>query len=68
LDKGKVAGAGLDVFEEEPPQKVSVSERLAKHDKVIATHHDIADTEALEDKGLDGIKGAPSRKGIHPSQ
>jgi len=35
LDEGKIAGAGLDVFEEEPPSEWS----LVKHPKLIATPH-----------------------------
>jgi D-3-phosphoglycerate dehydrogenase len=35
LDENKIAGAGLDVFEKEPP----VDWRLVKHPKVIATPH-----------------------------
>ncbi|MFW9912953.1 MAG: D-2-hydroxyacid dehydrogenase [Candidatus Thorarchaeota archaeon] len=35
LDDNKIAGAGLDVFEKEPP----VDWRLVKHPKVIATPH-----------------------------
>jgi D-3-phosphoglycerate dehydrogenase len=35
LDAGKVRGAGVDVFEKEPPADWT----LAKHPKVIATPH-----------------------------
>ncbi|MHA2602535.1 MAG: D-2-hydroxyacid dehydrogenase [Candidatus Thorarchaeota archaeon SMTZ1-83] len=35
LDENKIAGAGLDVFEEEPP----VEWELVKHPKVVATPH-----------------------------
>lgn len=35
LDSGHVAGAGLDVFEEEPPK----SESIAAHPRIIATPH-----------------------------
>ena len=35
LDEGKIAGAGLDVFETEPPDDWT----LAKHPKVVATPH-----------------------------
>ncbi len=35
LDENKIAGAGLDVFEEEPP----VEWKLAKHPNVVATPH-----------------------------
>ncbi|KAK4532546.1 hypothetical protein CCYA_CCYA12G3403 [Cyanidiococcus yangmingshanensis] len=41
LESGKVAGAALDVFVQEPPNKfpTSASGRLAKHSKVVATPH-----------------------------
>ena len=35
LDDGTVRGAGIDVFDKEPPEEWS----LAKHPKVIATPH-----------------------------
>jgi len=59
---------GLDVFEEESPPESGVSEGSAKQDKVIATHHSVADTaEASEDKGnavLEPPKGC-IRKGYN---
>ena len=45
LDSGKVAGAGIDVFEEEPTK----NEALVNHPKVSVTHHiGAATTEAQE--------------------
>ncbi|MFQ5832959.1 MAG: D-2-hydroxyacid dehydrogenase [Candidatus Thorarchaeota archaeon] len=35
LDEGKIAGAGLDVFEKEPPTEW----KLVKHTKIVATPH-----------------------------
>ncbi len=35
LDEGKIAGAGLDVFEKEPPTEW----KLVKHPKIVATPH-----------------------------
>lgn len=52
LDENKISGVALDVFEHNPPFGDKVSERLAKHPKVVATPHSIAQTkEALESKG-----------------
>lgn len=44
LDSGHVAGAGLDVFEKEPPEYTGAS----KHPKVIATPHIGASTEEAQ--------------------
>jgi D-3-phosphoglycerate dehydrogenase len=50
LESGKVAGAGLDVFREEP----SGNQRLLSHPRVIATPHIAASTvEAQEQVGVD---------------
>jgi D-3-phosphoglycerate dehydrogenase len=50
IDSGVVAGAGLDVFEKEPPTDWS----LAQLSKVVATPHIAASTEeAQEQVGLD---------------
>ena len=50
LDSGRVAGAALDVYTQEPP----VDWRLAKHPKVVATPHVGAATgEAQERVGTD---------------
>lgn len=50
LDSGQVAGAGLDVFEREPP----VDWALAQHPSVVATPHVAASTtEAQERVGLE---------------
>ncbi|SNB44986.1 phosphoglycerate dehydrogenase [Geobacter sp. DSM 9736] len=38
LEKGKVAGAAIDVFSEEPPKSEAVK-RLIAHDKVVVTPH-----------------------------
>jgi D-3-phosphoglycerate dehydrogenase / 2-oxoglutarate reductase len=45
LETGKVAGAGLDVFEVEPPGENSV----ARHPKVIATPHIAGSTEEAQE-------------------
>ncbi|MHA1935653.1 MAG: hydroxyacid dehydrogenase [Candidatus Thorarchaeota archaeon] len=44
LDEGKIAGAGLDVFEKEPP----VDWQLVKHPKLIATPHIASSTREAQ--------------------
>jgi D-3-phosphoglycerate dehydrogenase len=39
LNEGRLAGAALDVFSQEPPAPGSVAEALMKHPKVVATSH-----------------------------
>jgi D-3-phosphoglycerate dehydrogenase len=46
LDSGKVAGAGLDVFEEEP----ATESPLIDHPKVVATPHLGASTQEAQDR------------------
>ncbi len=54
LISGKLAGAGLDVLESEPPLPGSVSERLTKLDNVIVTPHLGASAkEAQEEAALE---------------
>jgi len=52
LETNKLAGAALDVFYHQPPLLNNSSEKLARHEKVIASPHSIAQTtEALRQKG-----------------
>lgn len=54
LDEGWIAGAGLDVFTQEPPAEGSVADRLARHPKVVSTPHLGASTvEAQENVSMD---------------
>lgn len=56
LESGKVAGAALDCFEFEPPNKHpdSISAKVVKHPKVLATPHLGASTrEAQEDVAIE---------------
>ncbi len=39
LDTGRIAGAALDVFAEEPPPRDGAGARLLRHPKVVATPH-----------------------------
>lgn len=56
LQKGKIAGAALDVFEKEP---LSVSSPLTSMDNVILTSHSVAWTEELfRDMGRIDCEGA----------
>jgi D-3-phosphoglycerate dehydrogenase len=47
LELGKVSGAGLDVYEKEPPDS---SNQLLKHPKVVCTPHLGASTEEAQQK------------------
>ncbi len=47
LDSGKVAGAALDVFSEEPPPAAS---KLVAHERVITTPHLGASTDEAQEK------------------
>ncbi|KAH8666619.1 phosphoglycerate dehydrogenase [Xylariales sp. PMI_506] len=54
LDEGWIAGAGLDVFTQEPPEEGSVAAQLARHPKVTSTPHLGASTvEAQENVSMD---------------
>jgi len=44
LEEGKVAGAGLDVYDQEPPQDLS----LCRHPRVVATPHIGASTQEAQ--------------------
>ena len=46
LDEGKIAGAGLDVFESEPPADWAI----AKHPKIVATPHLASSTSEAQDR------------------
>lgn len=69
LESGKCAGAGLDVFEAEPPKDIEST--LAKHSKVVACPHLGASTteaqlrvaEEIAEQIVDYAKGT-STKGI----
>jgi len=57
LKEGKLSGAGLDVYEQQPPFKNNITKQLIEHPKVIATPHSIGQTiEALQEKGESVIK------------
>jgi D-3-phosphoglycerate dehydrogenase len=52
LETNRLAGVALDVFYHQPPLLNNSSEKLARHEKVIASPHSIAQTmEALRQKG-----------------
>ncbi|KAK4162873.1 putative D-3-phosphoglycerate dehydrogenase [Cladorrhinum sp. PSN259] len=54
LDEGWIAGAGIDVFTSEPVKEGSSAERLARHERVVATPHLGASTvEAQENVSVD---------------
>lgn len=51
LRKGKLAGAALDVYQQEPPFLNDVSDKLVRNRKVAATPHSIGQTtEAMAEK------------------
>lgn len=53
LEENRLAGAALDVFYHQPPLINNSSEKLSRHEKVIASPHSIAQTrEALKQKGM----------------
>ena len=54
LEKGTIAGAGIDVFTSEPPSPDSSAARLIAHPRVVATPHLGASTvEAQENVSID---------------
>ncbi|MEM2088878.1 MAG: NAD(P)-dependent oxidoreductase [Thermoproteota archaeon] len=57
LDNNRLAGAAIDVFQHQPPLVNNSSEKLVRHEKVIASPHSIAQTrEALRQKGESVLK------------
>ena len=69
LDSGRVAGAALDVFREEPPGESP----LLKHDKIIVTPHLGALTEEAQERAaldvaeqvLAVLRGEPARYAVN---
>lgn len=55
LDRGDIAGAGIDVFVEDPAPKGSVSDRLARHPRVVATPHLGGQTLEASEKMADEV-------------
>lgn len=55
LDNGLIAGAGLDVFVEDPAPRGSVSDRLAQHPLVVATPHVGGQTLEASEKMGDAV-------------
>lgn len=54
LEKGRIAGAGIDVFTSEPPTQDSTAAKLIAHPKCVATPHLGASTrEAQENVSID---------------
>ena len=49
IDSGRVAGAGLDVFEIEPPAPGSAGAKLLEHPRVVATPHIAGSTEEAQE-------------------
>ncbi len=49
LESGQVAGAGLDVFESEPPVPGSAGAKLVVHPRVVATPHIAGSTEEAQE-------------------
>lgn len=59
LDDGEIAGAGLDVFEKEPP----VDWKLVKHPKVVATPHLASSTSEAQER-VGGLTAEKVIKGL----
>ena len=52
LNEGKLGGAALDIYGQQPPFENEISSRLVRDERVIATPHSIGQTlEAIEEKG-----------------
>jgi len=58
LDRGGIAGAALDVFDNEPP---AANDRLAAHPKVLATPHLAAWTVEMQQRHTASIVGSLER-------
>lgn len=57
LENDRLAGVAVDVFQHQPPLVNNSSEKLVRHEKVIASPHSIAQTrEALKQKGESVLK------------
>lgn len=57
LNKGKLSGAALDVYEHQPVFENEVCNKLIRNEKIIATPHSIGQsTEAVENKGEGVLK------------
>jgi D-3-phosphoglycerate dehydrogenase len=55
LDRGDIGGAGLDVFVHDPAPLGSISDRLAKHPRVVATPHVGGQTVESSEKMADAV-------------
>jgi D-3-phosphoglycerate dehydrogenase len=57
LNKGKLSGVAMDVYEQQPPFENKASNKLIRDEKVVATPHSIGQTiDAIEEKGEGVIK------------